>query len=84
MSVRASGNEAVLMANVPDTDNVKVRVAVAEAESVTRTVKVEDPAAEGVPEIAPAEESDKPAGNAPEASDHIYGPAPLTADNVAE
>ena len=58
------------MSRVPATVMVNVRVALAVAESVTRTVKVDDPDAEGVPVMTPPEESDKPAGRAPDASDH--------------
>jgi len=35
-------------------------------ESVTFTVKLKEPEAVGVPEMVPVEESDRPAGKAPE------------------
>jgi hypothetical protein len=51
-------------------DTVMLKLAVAlvagEPESVTLTVKLEDPDAVGVPEIVPPAESVKPAGNEPE------------------
>jgi hypothetical protein len=39
--------------------------------SFTMTANVEVPLAVGVPEITPALESARPAGNFPEASDHV-------------
>jgi hypothetical protein len=53
-----------------DTDRVRLRVAVRDAESVTRTVNVEVPAAVGVPEIAPPDDNANPGGNDPASSDH--------------
>jgi hypothetical protein len=50
---------------------VSAEVADADAESVTFTVKLLDPAAVGVPEIVPFAASDNPAGNVPLASDHV-------------
>lgn len=43
-----------------------VALVVGEPESVTFTVKLEDPVAVGVPEIVPPAESVKPAGKDPE------------------
>jgi hypothetical protein len=51
-------------------------VVVADAESVTLTVKLLVPAAVGVPEIVPFAASVNPAGNVPLASDHVYGGVP--------
>jgi hypothetical protein len=46
------------------------------AESVTFTVKVEVPAAVGVPAIAPVEDNVRPAGNVPLVSVHDNGAVP--------
>ena len=66
---------------------VKLAVAVSavgEVESVTRIVKETFPAWVGVPVMAPVVEfSDNPAGNWPEAIDHVYGVVPPEADNWA-
>ncbi len=59
------------------------RAAVAEAASVTRTVKLLVPIVVGVPEITPVSgASDRPAGSAPEVMDHVYGVAPPVATSV--
>jgi len=45
---------------------------------VTVTVKLNVPAADGVPDIAPvAALSDNPLGNAPALTDHVSGPVPV-------
>ena len=51
------------------TEMVKFLVAVCagEPESLTWTVKLDEPAGVGVPEICPADDSVRPAGNEPEA-----------------
>ena len=54
------------------------------AESVAVTVKVEVPAAVGVPEITPAVDSDNPAGRLPVVTAHVYGGTPPVAINDAE
>jgi hypothetical protein len=48
----------------------RAAVADADARSVTLTVKLEDPAALGVPEIVPAERL-SPAGRDPLSTDHV-------------
>ena len=53
-------------------------------ESPTCTVKVDVPVAVGVPLITPSVDSDSPAGNEPDATDHEYGGVPPEADNVCE
>jgi hypothetical protein len=53
-------------------------------ESVTCTVKLNVPAAPGVPEITPALLSDSPAGSEPALSAHVYGGMPPLAASVAE
>jgi hypothetical protein len=53
-------------------------------ESVTLTVKVEDPAVVGVPEIVPLVERLKPAGKDPELMLQEYGAVPPVAANVVE
>ena len=57
---------------------VMLRLAEAEApvESLTETVKEKEPATEGVPEIAPAEDRVRPVGSDPLESDHEYGEVP--------
>jgi len=54
-----------------------------EALSVTFTVKFEDAAVVGVPEIVPPERL-KPAGSDPLATDHVYGGVPPVALSVCE
>jgi len=58
-------------------------VAVCDALSVARTVKVFDPAAVGVPAMV-APESVRPAGKVPLASDHVYGAVPPDAASDCE
>ena len=53
-------------------------------ESVTATVKSVVPPAVGLPLISPVEAfSVRPAGSAPVATDHVYGPAPPITLSVA-
>jgi len=59
-------------------------VAVALAASLTCSVNEAVPAAVGVPEIAPAEESVKPAGSVPDERLHVYGVVPPLACTEAE
>jgi hypothetical protein len=54
---------------------------VADALSVTRTVKPEVPVEAGVPVIAPAELSSRPEGSSPKESVHKYGAVPPVAAN---
>ncbi len=51
----------------------KVLVAVAEAASVTWTVKSNDPKADGTPDIRPPGLMPSPGGRVPEMTDHVYG-----------
>jgi len=51
--------------------------------SITCTVKV-DPVAVGVPLITPAVDNANPAGNVPDASDHVLAPVPPVAVSVCE
>lgn len=51
--------------------------------SFTAMVKVDVPLVVGVPEIAPALESVRPAGSVPDASDHVYPGVPPVALNDA-
>ncbi len=51
-------------------------VAVAATLSVTRTVKLNVPAAVGVPVIAPALERDSPVGSDPTVTAQVYGTVP--------
>ena len=59
-------------------------VAVCDALSAARTVKVLDPAAVGVPEIVPAVERVSPAGRVPLASVQVYGGVPPDAASACE
>ena len=67
---------------------VMLRVAVAilagVEESVTVTVKLEVPAAVGVPEITPAPLNVRPAGSVPDVTAQVYGAVPEEAANVVE
>ena len=51
-------------------------------ESVARTVKLDVPAAVGVPLITPPELKDSPDGRLPPLSDHVYGVWPPVAASV--
>src|ERR1700733_3180190 len=53
-------------------------------ESTTCTLNVTVPAAVGMPLITPVLDSDSPAGNGPELTDHANGALPATACRVAE
>ena len=59
-------------------------VAEADALSVTRTVKLLDPAVPGVPDIVPPAARLSPAGNDPLATDHEYGGDPPEAPSACE
>jgi len=52
--------------------------------SVTRTVNVDAPVPVGVPLITPAADRLRPAGNVPDASDHVFEPVPPVAVRVWE
>jgi len=62
----------------------KVCVAVVEALSATRTVKLYVPAVVGVPVIAPALESASPGGRVPDVIVQVYGETPPLAVSVCE
>ena len=62
----------------------KPAVAEADALSVTRTVKVLDPAAPGVPDMVPPAARLNPAGSVPLATAHEYGGDPPEAASVWE
>ncbi len=67
---------------VPAIDNCFV--AFAELLSVTCTVKVAVPAADGIPAIAPTALSVNPTGSAPALTLHVYPPVPPVAARVCE
>jgi hypothetical protein len=52
--------------------------------SVTRIVKLNEPAAVGVPLNVPPDERLSPSGKKPEANDHVYGDVPPVAVNAWE
>jgi hypothetical protein len=60
------GTLAVTMERADITDTLKARDVVWPAESPTWTVKLEDPAVNGVPDSNPDAPNDNPAGNCPE------------------
>ena len=62
----------------------KPAVAETDALSVTRTVKLLDPAVPGVPDIVPPATRLSPAGNDPLATDHEYGGDPPEAPSNCE
>jgi hypothetical protein len=59
-------------------------VAGGELESTTLSVKLNVPAAVGVPEMVPPEDSVRPAGRAPELMLQLYGVVPPLAASVVE
>jgi hypothetical protein len=61
-----------------------VAVADTDALSVTRTVKLLDPAAPGVPDIVPFAARVNPEGSAPLATAHEYGGVPPDAASACE
>ena len=52
------------------------------AESFTRTVNLNVPAAKGVPLKMPAELKRSPGGKSPRTTDHVYGVDPPLADTA--
>ena len=80
-----AGSDDVVISNAAGlivTDSAAV--VVAEALSVTRTVKLLDPALPGVPEIVPPAAKLNPAGSDPLATDHEYGGDPPEAPSPCE
>jgi len=73
-----SGDEDVIT-RAATTDKLKVRVAVADALSITATLKEDVVLVEGVPEIKPLVDRLSPEDSAPETKDQMYGDAPPTA-----
>jgi hypothetical protein len=61
---------------------LRAAVAVAFELSFTWTVKVEVPAAVGVPLIVPLAASDRPAGSEPVVVDQVFPPDPPLAESV--
>ena len=59
-------------------------VAETDALSVTRTIKLLDPAVPGVPDIVPPAARLSPAGSVPLATDHAYGGVPPEAPSACE
>src|SRR5215510_1830977 len=89
LSAPASANSGVALAKMveswADIRMLSGAVAVAEAASVTFTVKLEEPTVVGVPVIAPVEAvRARPGGNAPATMDQEYGGVPPIACSVAE
>ena len=76
--------DSVVVFDAIVTLNVCVAVSAGELESVTCTVNDDVPAAVGVPEIAPALESVKPALSVPVVIVHLYGVVPPVALSDAE
>jgi hypothetical protein len=63
---------------VTEKDFVAVRAKL----SATRTVKLDKPAAVGVPLMVPPDESVNPAGSDPDTTDQEYGAVPPVADRA--
>jgi len=66
------------------TERMNGRVAVAEAASVTRIVKLKAPLLVGMPLITPAALSVRPGGKVPDANDQLYGCVPPVAFSVCK
>jgi len=81
----ALGAKSAVLVIGPAMAMLKLLVAVTagEAESVTRTVKVDAAAVVGVPVMLPAALSVRPAGSVPLAIDQLYGEIPPLAVKVA-
>ena len=75
-----SGDDVVIDSAAGSTVTANAFVAV--PPPLTWTVKLETPAAVGVPLKTPAEDSVSPAGSAPENTDQLYGVVPPVAANV--
>jgi hypothetical protein len=79
------GNDEVVMLIAEATTIESALVVVAPTESVTRTVKLEVPEADGVPLMAPPLVMGFiPVGSAPDAKDQVSGPVPPVAATVWE
>jgi hypothetical protein len=75
---------AVIDGRPAPTVMLSARVAVCPAASLSWTVKLDDPAAAGVPLIVPELESVSPAGSDPALTVHVYGCVPPLPNNVSE
>src|SRR5579883_1755734 len=78
------GSDVVVMVSPAPTVRVRGALALALELSVTCTVKLDAPAADGVPLIVPDELKESPAGNVPPLTAHVYPPLPPLADRVCE
>jgi len=78
------GSDDVVTVSAGVMATVSDAVADCDALSLTRAVKVLDPALVGVPEMLPPAESDNPAGRVPLASDQVYGDVPPDAASACE
>ena len=78
------GNEEVVMDNPAPTAIVRGALALAPELSATCTVKLDVPAAEGVPLMAPAELRERAAGRLPALTVHVYPPVPPLAAKGCE
>jgi len=77
------GRDGVVIVGTAAIVIVSALVAIAPAPSVTRTVKFDVPAAEGVPAMTPAPVIGlNPAGSDPADNDHVNGAVPPVADMV--
>jgi hypothetical protein len=77
-----AGNVVVVTESGGLTAIENARVVVCDPLSVTRTVKFDVPALDGVPLITPALDRDKPPSNVPDSTDQEYGAVPPVADKV--
>jgi hypothetical protein len=83
-SVACGSGPALMETAAGLTVMVRPAVAVLDPLSVTFTKKLDEPAAAGVPDIVPAADKVRPAGNAPAAMLHVYGVVPPVALSPAE
>jgi hypothetical protein len=82
--VPAGSDDVVIPKALGLTVSDNAAVADANALSVTRTVKLLDPAAAGVPDMVPPAARLNPAGSDPTATDHEYGGDPPDAPRACE
>src|SRR5579863_6579598 len=80
----AGSGDMVEIVRLVVTSRVSALAAVTPVPSVNCTVKLAVPVVWGVPAIAPAVESDNPAGSAPAEIAHLYGGVPPDAASVCE
>jgi hypothetical protein len=81
-TVPLGSDDVVIVKGAGVTVMLRACVSVAFELSFTRTLKVEVPAAAGIPLIVPLAESDSPAGSEPALIDQLFPPVPPLAESV--